>query len=285
MVRLAAGCGRVRAGACARRATCGSPRACGCTVAPGARVILGAGVRLGPGQPDRRRRRDGPRRRGRAAGRARRGRLARGAWRSAPRAAIGDWAALDDAAPTWDDVERPVREQPLRRARSGRRGRGARAARVARPGRDVARARVAPTRCSGAAEPHGGVPRAGDARRGRAALTRRRVAGAAPLGRRGAVRRRAATRRLVDRRRLARDLGPVEAQDVLGRLGDQPLAQRVVGQQLLRPCRSSERTLEARKRSPTRRPRGTTSRSPPVSATMHGQPEAIASSATSPNGS
>ena len=39
------------------------------------------------------------------------------------------------------------------------------------------------------------------------------------------------------------------------------------------------------KRRPTRPPPGTTSRSPPVSATMHGQPEAIASSATSPNGS
>ena len=30
--------------------------------------------------------------------------------------AVGDWAALNDAAPTYDDVERPVREQPLRRA-------------------------------------------------------------------------------------------------------------------------------------------------------------------------
>ena len=49
--------------------------------------------------------------------------------------------------------------------------------------------------------------------------------------------------------------------------------------------RSSERVLEARKRRPTRRPRGTTSRRPPVSATIVGQPLAIASSATSPNGS
>ena len=39
------------------------------------------------------------------------------------------------------------------------------------------------------------------------------------------------------------------------------------------------------KRSPTRSPAGTISRSPPVSATMHGQPEAIASSATRPKGS
>jgi acetyltransferase-like isoleucine patch superfamily enzyme len=30
------------------------------------------------------------------------------------RAVVGDWAALSDVAPTWDDVERPVREQPLR---------------------------------------------------------------------------------------------------------------------------------------------------------------------------
>ena len=32
------------------------------------------------------------------------------------RVAVGDWAALNDVAPTYDDVERPVREQPLRRA-------------------------------------------------------------------------------------------------------------------------------------------------------------------------
>ena len=33
-----------------------------------------------------------------------------------PRVAIGAWAALDDAAPTFEDVERPVRAQPLRSA-------------------------------------------------------------------------------------------------------------------------------------------------------------------------
>jgi UDP-3-O-[3-hydroxymyristoyl] glucosamine N-acyltransferase len=33
-----------------------------------------------------------------------------------PRAVIGDWAALTDVGPTWGDVERPVRKQPLRRA-------------------------------------------------------------------------------------------------------------------------------------------------------------------------
>ena len=45
---------------------------------------------------------------------------------------------------------------------------------------------------------------------------------------------------------------------------------------------------DAGSRDSKRRPTcsfGTTSRSPPVSATMHGQPDAIASSATSPNGS
>jgi acetyltransferase-like isoleucine patch superfamily enzyme len=31
-------------------------------------------------------------------------------------AVIGDWAALTDVGPTWDDVERAVREQPVRRA-------------------------------------------------------------------------------------------------------------------------------------------------------------------------
>ena len=39
------------------------------------------------------------------------------------------------------------------------------------------------------------------------------------------------------------------------------------------------------KRRPTEPPAGTTSRKPPVSATTHRQPEAIASSATRPNGS
>ena len=69
------------------------------------------------------------------------------------------------------------------------------------------------------------------------------------------------------------------------RLGHQPLAQLVVGQQLLTP--SAPATAPRTPGTAARRagPRGTTSRSPPVSATMHGQPDAIASSATSPNGS
>ncbi len=33
-----------------------------------------------------------------------------------PRAVIGDWAALEGATATYRDSERPVREQPLRRA-------------------------------------------------------------------------------------------------------------------------------------------------------------------------
>jgi hypothetical protein len=49
--------------------------------------------------------------------------------------------------------------------------------------------------------------------------------------------------------------------------------------------RASDAESCARNRSPTRRPPETTSRRPPVSATMQGQPNAIASSATSPNGS
>jgi acetyltransferase-like isoleucine patch superfamily enzyme len=32
-----------------------------------------------------------------------------------PRAVIGDWAAVEGAGPTYDDVERPVREQRLKR--------------------------------------------------------------------------------------------------------------------------------------------------------------------------
>jgi acetyltransferase-like isoleucine patch superfamily enzyme len=33
-----------------------------------------------------------------------------------PGAIVGDWAAVEGSRPTWADVERPVREQPLRRA-------------------------------------------------------------------------------------------------------------------------------------------------------------------------
>jgi acetyltransferase-like isoleucine patch superfamily enzyme len=33
-----------------------------------------------------------------------------------PRAVIGDWAAVQGAAPTYDDPETPVRVQPLRQA-------------------------------------------------------------------------------------------------------------------------------------------------------------------------
>jgi hypothetical protein len=64
-------------------------------------------------------------------------------------------------------------------------------------------------------------------------------------------------------------------------LGDQALAQRVVVEQAL-----DHRRERRGSREPKRRPTSafdTTSRSPPASATMHGQPLAIASSATRPN--
>ena len=82
-------------------------------VAPGARVVLGAEVRLGPGS-----------RIDAVAGMVRVGAgtslgeraviVAHEAVEIGERVAIGDWAALTDVAPTFDDVERPVREQPLR---------------------------------------------------------------------------------------------------------------------------------------------------------------------------
>ena len=82
-------------------------------VAPGARVVLGPEVRLGPGS-----------RIEAVAGTVRVGAgtslgeraviVAHEAVEIGERVAIGDWAALTDVAPTFDDVERPVREQPLR---------------------------------------------------------------------------------------------------------------------------------------------------------------------------
>jgi acetyltransferase-like isoleucine patch superfamily enzyme len=84
-------------------------------VAPGARVVLGDGVRLGPDS-----------RIEAVAGVVRVGAgsaigeraviVAHESVEIGPRVAIGDWAALDDGAPTYDDVERPVRTQPLRTA-------------------------------------------------------------------------------------------------------------------------------------------------------------------------
>src|SRR3954452_9124088 len=84
-------------------------------VAPGARVVLGPAVRLGPDS-----------RIEAVAGTVRVGAgssvgeraviVAHGSVEIGPRAAIGDWSALTDVAPTYDDVERPVREQPLRAA-------------------------------------------------------------------------------------------------------------------------------------------------------------------------
>ena len=82
-------------------------------VAPGARVVLGPEVRLGPGS-----------RIEAVAGTVRVGAgtslgeraviVAHEAVEIDERVAIGAWAALTDVAPTFDDVERPVREQPLR---------------------------------------------------------------------------------------------------------------------------------------------------------------------------
>jgi acetyltransferase-like isoleucine patch superfamily enzyme len=84
-------------------------------VAPGARVVLGERVRLGPDS-----------RIEAVAGTIRIGAgtsvgeraviVAHAGVEVGARAAIGDWAAISDVAPTFDDVERPVRAQPLRTA-------------------------------------------------------------------------------------------------------------------------------------------------------------------------
>jgi acetyltransferase-like isoleucine patch superfamily enzyme len=84
-------------------------------VARGARVLLAPGVALGPDS------------RIEALGGV--VRVGAGAWLGeravivahagveiGERARIGDWAALNDSDPTWDDVETPLREQPLRSA-------------------------------------------------------------------------------------------------------------------------------------------------------------------------
>ena len=83
------------------------------TVAPGARVILGPGASLGPGS-----------RIDAFGGTVRLGAGTRLGERAVvishtgvdlgPSAVVGDWAAVEDGGPTWADVERPVRQQPLR---------------------------------------------------------------------------------------------------------------------------------------------------------------------------
>ena len=88
----------------------------------------------------------------------------------------------------------------------------------------------------------------------------------------------------VDLRHLARHVGPVEAEHVLRGLGHEPVAQLGVGQQALGHRRERARG-RASGSAGRRRSFGTTSRRPPVSATRQGQPDAIASSATRPNGS
>jgi carbonic anhydrase/acetyltransferase-like protein (isoleucine patch superfamily) len=84
-------------------------------VAPGARVLLADGVRLGP--DSRIDAVSGVVRVGAGSTLGERAAIvAHEAVEIGPRVAVGDWAALADAAPTYDDVERPVRVQPLRTA-------------------------------------------------------------------------------------------------------------------------------------------------------------------------
>ena len=89
----------------------------------------------------------------------------------------------------------------------------------------------------------------------------------------------------VDARRCARRRRPSRSAG-RARRPRRPAASRRLGvaRARARPSRPARSGSRARKRSPASSC-GTTSRRPPVSATMHGQPEAIASSATSPNGS
>jgi acetyltransferase-like isoleucine patch superfamily enzyme len=83
------------------------------SVAPGARVVLAPGVRLGPGcriDAVAGEVRVGP---GAAIG-ERAVIVAHASVEIGPRAVVGDWACLSDVALTFADVERPIREQPLR---------------------------------------------------------------------------------------------------------------------------------------------------------------------------
>lgn len=83
--------------------------------ARGARVILGPGARLGPDA--RIEALGGVVRVGAGAVLGERAVVvAHAGVEIGPRAVVGDWAALTDVGPTWDDVERPLREQPLRSA-------------------------------------------------------------------------------------------------------------------------------------------------------------------------
>jgi acetyltransferase-like isoleucine patch superfamily enzyme len=82
-------------------------------VAPGARVVLAPGVRLGPDA--RIEARAGTVRVGPGASIGERAVIvAHESVEIGPRAAIGAWAALADAAPTYADVERPIRKQAIR---------------------------------------------------------------------------------------------------------------------------------------------------------------------------
>ena len=113
---------------------------------------------------------------------------------------------------------------------------------------------------------------------GRAAGGRARRGGRRPTrrGRRAGRRR---PRRSGARRRPSRTAAPTPP--------PRPPAGRAARRRsaAARPCGRASAGRGRGSAGPTRRPPGTTSRRPPVAATMHGQPDAIASSATSPNGS
>src|SRR3954451_224054 len=84
-------------------------------VAPGARVVLADRVRLGP--DSRIEAVSGAVRVGAGSSLGERAVIvAHESVEMGPRVAVGDWAALADAAPTYEEVERPVRAQPLRTA-------------------------------------------------------------------------------------------------------------------------------------------------------------------------
>ena len=85
------------------------------SVAPGARVVLGAARRSAraPGSTPSAARSASARERGSG---ERAVVVSHAGVEIGPRAVIGDWAAVEGAAPTYRDSERPVREQPLLRA-------------------------------------------------------------------------------------------------------------------------------------------------------------------------
>ena len=173
--------------------------------------------------------------------------VARRRWRSAR----APWSATGRRSPT---PSRPARTSSARRAAAAAAARRSRSA-TARGSARTRRWGRARGRAAGAAV--GPTPVVRDARR-------------APL---------------VDRGRLARDVGPVEAQHVLARLGDEPVAQRVVGQQLLGHPPSDARSPGAEAQPDAAGRAGRPRAARRCRRRCTGSREAIASSATSPNGS